>query len=102
MAAVQRKVRPESDLFLERPVLTPQRVFVVALGGRRRVGDIVDHLERHISNQKGSFRPMVAILDLVHGEAHDAAREALIVGLVAFVVDKLRVCFCLRHVRLGR
>ena len=51
MAALKRRGRPESDLLLERPVLTPQRVFLVAFGGRRRLGDIVDHLEQHISNQ---------------------------------------------------
>ena len=46
-----------------------------------RLGDIVDHLEQHISIQNLYFRPMVAILDLLHGSHHDAARGALTIWL---------------------
>ena len=76
-----RGQKVESDLLFQRPSLTPHRVVLICFGGRRRRGDIVDHALAFIDSVDWKFKPHVAILDLVHGQHHDAARGALVFWL---------------------
>ena len=59
------------------PRLLKMRVFLVAFGGRRRKGDIIDHLEAHIASANWQHHPYVCAMDLVLHPSHDAARGAL-------------------------
>ena len=53
--------------------LGPQRAILVAFGGRRRKGDIISHLQSFVDTHEFKHVPTICVLDLVHGEAHDAA-----------------------------
>ena len=69
--------RPVEDTVKIPPTLGPQRAILIAFGGRRRQGDIVWHLERMVAAHTwGGTAPVICVLDLVHGQQHDAARGA--------------------------
>ena len=76
-SAFQRS-RPPSDFGSIRLPLVAQRAFLVAFGGRRRPGDIIDHLGAYIRAQNWICAPIICVLDLVHGEHHDAAKGAAV------------------------
>ena len=70
--------RSFANLAIQRPRLGAQRASPIAFGGRRGSGDIVHCLEAYIDKCSWKVRPVVYMLDLVHGQEHDAARGAAV------------------------
>ena len=74
--------------------LGPQRAILVAFGGRRRKGDIISHLQSFVDTHEFKHVPTICVLDLVHGEAHDAARGAATAWCRAIIAGMVIGVFC--------
>ena len=70
--------RSIANIAIQRPRLGAQRAFPIAFEGRRRSGDIVHCLEAYIEQCSWKVRPIVCVLNLVHGPEHDAAHGAAV------------------------
>ena len=87
-------VRPLNDVCSIPATLGPQRAILVAFGGRRREGDIIDSLQSFVASNDFKHVPTICVLDLVHGEEHDAARGAATAWCRAILAGMVIGVFC--------
>ena len=86
--------RPLTDVSSIPPQLGCQRAILDAFGGRRRPGDIIDHLQQYVNTHTFRYVPVICVLDLVHGQAHDASRGAAVAWCRAILCGLCLGVFC--------